>query len=117
MLAATAASPSLAADKTPATPETLRPEVAALVVSAQDKLKAMDFDGAVADLDGVLAQDPTAFELGIALAVRGGVLFSVGDVDGAVADWTRALEDGELDAATELHLSNNLDQLERTRLQ
>ena len=60
--------------------------VFASTAQAQDKLKAMDFDGAVADLDGVLAQDPTAFELGIALAVRGGVLFSVGDVDGAGGD-------------------------------
>jgi tetratricopeptide (TPR) repeat protein len=118
-LATAVAAPSQAADKAAAavSEDSLRPAIAALVGSAQDKLRGLDFDGAVADLDSALAQDPTAFELGVALAVRGGVLFTVGDIDGAAADWSRALEDGDLDAATQLHLAHNLEQIEQARLQ
>lgn len=111
-LIASALTPAQAADTSPAE-RSIRPEIAALVGAAQDKLKGLDFDGAVADLDRVLAQNPTEFELGVALAVRGGILFSAGDVDGAAADWERAIQDGDLDAATELHLAHNLEQIEQ----
>ncbi len=114
-LAVAAVAPSQAADE--GSSRTIRPEIAQLVGSAQLKQRGMDFDGAVADLDSVLSQEPSAFELGVALAIRGGVLFSAGDLDGAVTDWERALADGDLDASTQLHLAHNLEQIEQALLQ
>jgi hypothetical protein len=90
----------------------LRPQIASLVVAAQDKIRGDDASGAVADLDHVMMLQPTAFELGIALTVRGGALYTQGDLDGARADWSRALIEGALDTNTQLNLVQNLERLD-----
>ncbi len=92
--------------------QTLRPHMASLIVSAQDKLREADILGAITVLDSAMTQRPTALERGITLTVRGGALYAHGDLDGALADWSRALSEGALDEATQLHLAHNIEQLQ-----
>jgi hypothetical protein len=101
---------------TATTSETLRPQVAALVSAAQAKLRASDVLGAITDLDRAMTQRPTPIEVGVTLTVRGGALYAQGDLDGALADWTRALAQGTLDQSTQLHLVHNIEQIERALL-
>ena len=111
--AETEPSPALVENQVAAAAQpTLRPHVAALITSAQDKLRASDVLGAITDLDHAMTQRPTPSELGVTLAVRGGALYTQGDLRGALADWRRALTDGALDEATQLHLVHNIEQLQ-----
>lgn len=95
------------------TPRVFSPEVGELVVRAQEKLSASppDNDGAREDLSRALAMPLTPYELGVVLYMRGGVKYRLGDVDGAIADWTRALAEGDLGPQEQLSVLYNVGQL------
>jgi beta-lactamase regulating signal transducer with metallopeptidase domain len=88
-------------------------DVGALVVAAQQKLSATppDFQGAREDLDRALAMGPNAYELGVILYMRGGARYQQGDTTGALADWERALAEGDLAPAERSSVQFNIGQL------
>jgi tetratricopeptide (TPR) repeat protein/Zn-dependent protease with chaperone function len=96
---------------------TFRPDVGEAVVGANRMLtvELKDFEGALAELNRALAMNPTPYELGVILYMRGGVKYQLDDVAGALADWERALAEGSLNPTERLSITYNIAQLHLSR--
>jgi tetratricopeptide (TPR) repeat protein len=90
------------------------PDIGEIVVAANEKLivEPADYRGAMADLDRAMAsRGISPYELGVVLFMRGGVKYQLEDIPGALADWNRALNEGELNQTERLSIMYNVGQL------
>ncbi|MGD2131345.1 MAG: hypothetical protein PVI23_01035 [Maricaulaceae bacterium] len=89
------------------------PEVGEATVAAQQMLTNEDYASAIVQFDAIEAQfEPSPYELGVILYLKGGAKYQTDDIDGAIADWTRALEEGELREQERANLEHNIAQLQ-----
>jgi len=75
------------------------PDIGEIVSDAQEKMNAdpPDQTGAMDDLNRALEhRGVSAFEVGVILQLRAYLKYQLEDVQGALADWNRALTDGDL---------------------
>jgi len=87
-------------------------KVGEIVLRAQEAMTAEDNVLATQELNTALAErNVSPYELGIILHMRGALKYGDDDLDGALADWTRSLAEGDHKFAERLSLMYNVAQL------
>ena len=101
-------------DESSAEGRVFTPDVGEIVVAAQEKMgqEPPDIQGALSDLNRAMNnEDPSPYELGVILYMRGSAKYQLEDTSGALADWNRALAEGDLSETERLNLMYNAGQL------
>lgn len=85
--------------------------VGEVMLRAQEALTAEDFPTALRELNRAYELDPSPYEAGVILQIRGQTKFFLDDVNGAISDWQIALRDGDLTEEESANLEFNIGQL------
>ena len=89
------------------------PDIGEAVLELQTQMnEAEDYRGALAGFERLLREEePNPYELGIILLLAGNARYNLDDIPGAMRDWNRAINEGDLPLADRMNLMHNVAQL------